>query len=117
MGRFALKFKTTGEADKFKAEFDDVIKASYVSEAVAYTIIRKVGVTAESSLPSRHVKLLHVGETVNVVEVAYSEETKRVRARLAQPQGWVTVLSHDASDAASYAVPSKDLQNYSASKS
>jgi len=35
-----------------------------------YVILRKVGVTAESCVPSRHIKLLRIGATVNVVEVA-----------------------------------------------
>lgn len=110
--RFAMKFKSTADAEKFQGEFNHVKRLFVESAAVEYAIIRKVGVTAEASLPSRHIKLLSVGATVNVVEVVYSAEQKRVRARLVQPPGWITILSHNTSDSASYAMACKDLKGY-----
>jgi len=110
--RFALKFRSVDDAAKFKEVFDSAKRLSAEGAAVQYVILRKVGVTAQSALPSQHVKLLSPGTSVNVIEVVYSSESKRVRARIVQPEGWITVLSHNVSDAASYAIAQSDLDNY-----
>jgi len=112
--RFALKFKSTEDATQFKEVFDGVKRLFVESAAVEYVVVRKVGVTADSNVPSKHVKLLPVGSIVNVVEVAYLSEEKRVRARLVQPEGWITLLSHNTADTGSYAIARKDLDSYSA---
>lgn len=112
--RFALKFKTGDDAAKFKEVFEGVKRLAVESKALEYVTLRKVGVTAEAALPSRHVKLLAAGAAVNVVEVAYFAEDKRVRARLVHPEGWITVLSHNDSDAASYAMTKSDFETMAA---
>merc|ERR1712060_194159 len=79
-----------------------------------YVVIRKVGVTVAPDVKSQHVRLLSVGDTVRISEVAYSATDQRVRGRLARPAGWITIMSHNVSDAASYAVRSCDLDEYTA---
>lgn len=114
--RFALKFKTADDAAKFKDLFESVKRRCVENDAVEYVIIRKVGATSESSICSKHVKLLAVDAIVNVVDVAYLADEKRVRARLVQPEGWITIMSHSKSDAGTYAVMRSDLDDYCSRK-
>lgn len=110
--RFALKFKSPGEAAAFKDVFDGVKRQIAEADAVEYVVLRKVGATAQSDVRSRHVKLVAPGSVVGVLEVLYLSEERRVRARLAKTAGWITILSHNTADAATYAVAHSDMEHY-----
>lgn len=111
--RYAMKFKTSDDAATFKEVFEMAKSCSVENDAVEYVVVRKVGVTAKSEVNSQHVKLVTEGTIVSVVEVLYLSEAKQVRARLLKPEGWMTIMSHNASDAGSYAVMRSDLESYS----
>merc|ERR1711972_755435 len=96
--------------------FDTVKQLSAEQEATDYVVIHKVGATAESDVNSRHIKLVSVGTVVKVVEVLYLAEQKRVRGRLVNPLGWITIMSHNSADVASYAVRRSDMECYEAAK-
>eukprot|EP00933_Yihiella_yeosuensis_P053131 TRINITY_DN51302_c0_g1_i1.p1 TRINITY_DN51302_c0_g1~~TRINITY_DN51302_c0_g1_i1.p1 ORF type:complete len:462 (+),score=108.32 TRINITY_DN51302_c0_g1_i1:67-1452(+) len=107
--RFALKFQSKDLAIEFKVIFE---KAKAATDAVEYTILRKLGATADKSMNSRHVKLMTAGTVVKVHEVVYNAEEQRVRAKVLNPSCWITVLSHNPADVGSYAVMLQDLNSY-----
>lgn len=111
--RYAMKFKTSEDAAKFKETFEEAKRCSVETDAVEYVVVRKVGATAESDIHSRHVKLISTGTIVSVVQVLYLAEAKRVRARLVKPAGWITLMSHNAADVGNYAIMRSDLESYS----
>jgi hypothetical protein len=111
--RYAMKFKTSDDAAKFKNVFEEAKRCSVEADAIEYVVVRKVGATAESDLHSHHVKLVSVGTIVSVIDVVYFSEAKRVRARLLQPEGWITIMSHNAADLGSYAMMRSDFEKYS----
>jgi hypothetical protein len=109
--RFALKFSSSQAASEFKEAFDDAKRFSLGGTAVEYMVLRKVGVTAEAKIHSKHIKLLPAGATVKVVDVVYSETDRHVRAHILRPDGWITIVSHASSESATYAVARSDLDN------
>eukprot|EP00930_Biecheleria_cincta_P001236 TRINITY_DN102385_c0_g1_i1.p1 TRINITY_DN102385_c0_g1~~TRINITY_DN102385_c0_g1_i1.p1 ORF type:complete len:450 (+),score=82.31 TRINITY_DN102385_c0_g1_i1:72-1421(+) len=108
--RFALKFKSSEDSGIFKDTFDEAKRHSSEKDPIDYVILCKVGVTESADLPSRHLQLLSVGTTVGVQEVMYAAQDQRVRARIVAPAGWITLMSHNPVDAASYAVAKADLE-------
>jgi len=110
--RFALKFKSSEEAEAFRETFNEAKLLSTEKEPVDYVIVRKSGVTADLELRSRHVKMLPVAAAVKVVEVSYLPAEKHVRARIISPPGWVTLLSHGSDDSGTYAVERADMDKY-----
>lgn len=110
--RFALKFKTSGGAAKFGVVWDTAKTLVPETEAVDYVVVRNVGATEDSEVNSRHLKVVSLGSVVKVIEVLYASEQQRVRARLVNPPGWITILSHNAADAGSFAVRRSDLDGY-----
>merc|ERR1712100_622210 len=109
---FALRFKSVEQAARFKEVFDEAKNSSPDANGIDYVIIRTVGATASLDVKSKHVKLLSAGDAVRIREVTYSVKDQRVRGQLVRPAGWITIMSHNASDEASYAVRSRDLDEY-----
>jgi len=110
--RFALRFKTMEESVAFKEKFEAAKGSSADENSEDWVIISKVGVTADVSVTSAHVKLLPVGSSIKLQEVSYLADQQRVRGRVVNPAGWITILSHNAIDAASYAARKRDIQLY-----
>lgn len=79
-----------------------------------YTLIKAAGVmptlhTAKGSVTRE----LRVGDVINVVEVVRLEEEKRVRARVEDPPGWISLLNMESGTR--WAVPGKQVPQLDAS--
>jgi len=59
-----------------------------------YRLVRKVGVGAEVEI-GEVFAIVFAGEQVAAMEVVVDEANFRVRARIAQPAGWVTLLNRE----------------------
>mmetsp|Transcript_55370 Transcript_55370/g.154231 ORF Transcript_55370/g.154231 Transcript_55370/m.154231 type:complete len:371 (+) Transcript_55370:41-1153(+) len=59
-----------------------------------YTIIKQAGVTTRMETVKAHVVgQLNVGDVVDVLEVVHNTEERRVRARIEDPPGWISLLN------------------------
>lgn len=109
--RVAIKFKSIEIASHFKEVFDKAKPPR--SDAIEYIVMQIVGSTQDLDLRSRHIKLFSAGDVVQVVDVQYLADVKRVRACIAHPHSWITILSHNEVDAGCYAVERKSMERYS----
>lgn len=57
-----------------------------------YRLIAKVKVNDGVSLDANKVALLEVGTLIQVLEALPCDEIRRVRARIAEPPGWISLL-------------------------
>mmetsp|Transcript_111889 Transcript_111889/g.316143 ORF Transcript_111889/g.316143 Transcript_111889/m.316143 type:complete len:857 (-) Transcript_111889:134-2704(-) len=72
----------------------------------AYRIVNRVAVHRGIGLTENKFAQLHVGESIDVTEVIHLEEEQRIRARLKEPDGWISLV--DTSDGFQWAIRDLD---------
>lgn len=62
-----------------------------------YTVIKQAGVMSTMETAKGSVKHhINIGDEINILEVVHNEAERRVRARLENPPGWISLLNMDS---------------------